>query len=335
MDKKRIGRKTSGKSRSIEEREEKEEEKEEEEEAEAEDRDEDFIYDSIVPVKVGFTQVSPSDNYHIVVSIIFHDGYSLRQQYEFLKTAVGRSSAPLKCGRNGVLLESGNVEGTLVSSTLFRSDNLIEYTVNEQYWNSPETECHIMNINLKIFYEKIRKITKKESVCLCQYYERPDIVFMKKYGGKNPDHYTTLKTEDYTPVRYNIEDGTEADKKPNVKVTLSAFTSACLGAANSDTQTSKFKCGPEGVRIISGNNLGTSSTTDYWGSFRANSKYYYTTVDTTIFKSLTKITNYNNNGIVKIYCKGDGIVRLEANLGSMAETVIHVVDKKLLANDEA
>jgi hypothetical protein len=344
--KKRVTRKSSskGRSRSIEEEEEREEEEKEEEEREEGEKEEgegekedeeDIIYGNIVPLKIGHTQVSPSENYHIVASVIFHDGYSLRQQYEFLKSASGRAAAPLQFKRNGILLETGNVDGTLVSKTFFNSEDLIEYSVNEEYWNNPDKQCHIININLKNFYEKIRKITKKESVCLCQYHERPDIVFMKRYGGKNPDAYTTLKTERYDEIRYNIEDGTEVDKKPNVKVTLSAFTAACLGAANSDRQTSKFKCGPEGVRILSSNNLGTSTTTDYWGSFRAKSTYYYTTVDTSIFKSLAKITNYNNNGIVKIYSKGDGIVRIETNLGSMAQTTIHVVDKKLLSGEEA
>ena len=296
----------------------------------------DESFDDIAPKREGFNQIAP-EGYNIVASITFNDGYTLRQQFEFFKHTV--TCAPMMFTKKGLAMSRGNVERTFVCETFIDSDELLEYYVDENRWNTPEDECHIINLDLKEFYESIKSVTKKESICICQYAEIPNAVFITTYGGnKTNDGCDYIMTEPFTNETYNM-DNEDAEDLPIAKVTLTAFSSACQKASKKNCQFSVFKTSKNFVTMVSGNETGTNSKIARWGTkTKDNGKKtklnilntYTTRVSTKILRGLVKIANFNTNGIVRIYSKMDGLIRLETRLGSFGVTRIYLLDKDLL-----
>lgn len=294
------------------------------EEDEEEDIDED-----IMPRRENSIQVCPS-THNIIAAVTFHDGYIFRQLMHFLESNF--ECVPMCFTENGIFLSGGNDINSLVCKNFFDKNELLEYKLDMEKINDPVNGCHMININLKEYYNQIKGIAKKESISLCQYEKRQDIVFITSYGGNDTnDGYDILKTEDFTNKCY---DTTEVDsiQEANSKTTLLSFALACKKSAKIKRVNSTFKLSKTNCKIISKNEVGTTSSIADWGFCKRKKTvvFYETLVNSKILKKLEKISNLNTNGVIRMYCNSDGIIRLETKLGTMGHTCIYLIDPTVI-----
>lgn len=292
------------------------------------DTDVDEDQSEVAPLRkgLGAKQIAPP-GYNILVSVTVHNGYDFRQFYEFLNQSVDTSSLPLYFSKDGIFINKGNGLETFNCDAFFDKNQLIEYFVDDKRWNDPENQCHVVNVNFKKLYNYIKKISKKESFCLCQYVERQNEIYLSSYGGKSKG-FNVLRTELITNnSKYDIKDNVLENSEPNVKIPASDFSNACKEATTSGSETCIIKCSSEGMRIMFSDNLKEVNRYYEWGDFDSRS-FYSTKVKKSLLKGLVKTGNFNSIGIISICCGVDGIVRLETNIGSFGNATMHIIEQK-------
>ncbi|CAH6418699.1 Hypothetical protein POVN_LOCUS418 [uncultured virus] len=297
--------------------------------------------DSVVPIQQVplYNQVQA---HHIAVYVDFFDGYTLRQQFEFYRSAI--KCAPMFFGAQGIRIIRGNngdnKRPTLLASTEIMGVDLVDYKVDQNYWNCPSQSCHIININLAEFHGHIKNVAKKEGIRIFQYAEYPQIVICQFYGGnKNADGYVQVRTEFFEHVQYNIEDNITATDMPNVRVPLTAFCAACSSVARVKYPYAVLNVYPSGAHLAAGNETGTSARNSRWGDcsgvVQTKSRLQVTNrppvvyaikVPIDVIKAMTKMSNFNVGGVVKIYSKADGLARLETAVGAYAKTTCYLIE---------
>lgn len=282
------------------------------------------------------TPMFQNPTFHIVARADFVDGYTFRQQWEFYKQSL--SCAPMFFTENGVSIRRGNGTTTLIVDTLMRDDDLMDHYVDKTRWNWKD--CHVINVNLKDFHGHIKSVAMKESVRIYQYAEYPELVFIQLYGGnKNSNGYITVRTEKFEPIDYHIDDGSKETDKPNVKVPLAMFCTACGNVARVKFPYAVLRVYPKGAHLMAGNEIGTSSRNAHWGdcsgivesksrlAVKGKTKtpvVYSTKIPLDVVKAMVKMTNFNKGGLLSIYGNGDGVVRLQTPVGHYAAARIHL-----------
>lgn len=282
----------------------------------------------ITPLRInGVHCPPPNSGLHIVASVTFFDGYTFRQFFEFLKQSV--QSSPLYFSKRGILIDKGNELGTFNCETFFDKDQLTEYFVDENHWNSPDNKCHIVNINFKKLFVFVKKISKKESFCLCMYREKPFEIFVSCFGGTNKGNAYIGADNYLDTLKYEIEDGFSKTDEPNIKIPLCEFSNACKEAGSLNSDHCFIKCTENGLKIICNDILKESGKDYSWGDTdtKNNTKTYYTTkVKTSVLKGLNKLINFNSRGVISIYCKMNGIIRAETTLGTFGTSTLHIIE---------
>ena len=280
---------------------------------------------------------------HIVVMANFNDGYTLRQQFEFYKCAL--TCTPMFFTEEGINITRGNGGGngpTLIVSTKMRAKHLFDYSVDTTRWNWPENKCHVVNVNLADFHQNIKSVAMKEGVRMFQYAEYPQILIIQPYGGnKNSAGHITVRTEKFENLTYDIDDGSTSSDKPNVKVPLPLFCTACANVARVKYPFALLKVYPRGAHLLGGTETGSSSRNSHWGDCtgivesksrlavrgKAQTPIVYTTkIPPAVVKALVKIANFNKGGLVEIYGNGDCVVRIETPIGHYGLATIHLIE---------
>lgn len=261
--------------------------------------------------------------FKIVVLVDFHDAYTLRQQFEFYKCAL--TCTPLFFQESGLRILRGNGTKTLVVSTIMRKRDLIKYYINKDIWNCPDGKCHIINVDLQEFYDQIRSITRKECIRIYQYAEFPNLLICQPYGGnKNARGHFVVKIQKYEDLVYKIEDPVKDNMNPNITVPLAEFCSSCSNLERVKYPHAILKVYSQGAHILAGNEIGSSSRTNHWGLCTGD--YFSVKIPITVVKAMTKMRNFNQSGIVRIYGAIDGLVRIEVAVGCYGEVICYLVD---------
>jgi len=55
---------------------------------------------------------------------------------------------------------------------------------------------------------------------------------------------------------------------------------------------------------------------------------YSISINNTILKTLSKLVNINNKGIIKIYCRCPNIMKIILNIGLMGKLTIYIINDK-------
>lgn len=283
-------------------------------------------------------QIYNQPHYHIVAAAEFFDGYTFRQQIEFCKVAL--SCLPMVFTSDGIRIIRGNGDNSLVASIFMREKDLTHFYVDKKYYNSKALNAHVMSVNLAEFHSHIKATAKKDGFRIWQYAEYPDIVLCQLYGGnKNSDSgHIIVRTEKYDHLTYSFVDSIKVTDSPNAKVPLASFCNACNNIVRVKYHIAKLEVYPKGAHLMGGNETRSSSRNAQWGdcSMVKKSRFistnkapepvqvFTTTISLPVVKALVKMANFNTGGVVRIYCKDDGLVRLEVSIGCYAEICCYV-----------
>jgi hypothetical protein len=274
-----------------------------------------------------------------IVHVNFNDGYTIRHLFEMLKIAVPR--APMFFSQSGIEIERANGAGTLHVKAIFLRKRLIDYSFDESRCNDPKNKRHIIDFDLDDFLSQVKSIAKKEGLTLSHYQEYPDYVFGKPYGGnKSVDHVLYFKTQKHEFAQYDIKGVIDDTTLPNKAVRLDAFCNTCVNINRGKYPYSLFMIYPNGLKIISGNEIGSVGCQNGWGDctgyvakekksrFKVKGQsnvdriemvpiqpfMAYIPLDDT--KALAKAANLHPSGIVEVYCETNQLLRLHMQVGS-------------------
>jgi hypothetical protein len=291
----------------------------------------------------------------LVFFIDFHDGYAFRQIMEFLKLTV--TTIPMYFSENGINILQGNGDGSLIVNINIKGHELLTYHFNKELANIPPTETnsqvyHLVCFNVSKFRDTIKSTARKEGIRMFQY-AGESIVHIQVYGGnKNGEGGTSIETQSYSPIHYELSGFKQSIFLPNCKAPLSEFCNSC-GQFNKvkSTKYTNFACYNKGIKVTACTETGVISMFKKWGECEdsnsmslkvpggprlmftdsANNKIKYSKNDNNnnvkipieVIKALSKLSNLTNNGIIRIYCEADNIIRFMVSISYYAELVIY------------
>lgn len=276
----------------------------------------------------------------LVFYIDFHDGYAFRQIMEFLKLTI--ISVPMHFSENGISILQGNGDGSLVVNIAIKGHELLSYYFNPEKANnmSPLDEnmvSHLVCFNVSKFRDTIKATARKEGIRIFQYVDDP-IVHVQIYGGnKNGEGGTSIETQNYSPVHYELSGFEQSIYLPNCKSPLSEFCNSCaqFGKVKS-TRYANFTCYKKGVKLTACSETGVISMFKKWGECSPEDSFMKTTasknaaevsynvkIPIETIKALSKLSNLTNNGIIRIYCEDDNIIRFMVSISYYAELIVY------------
>jgi len=316
-------------------------------------KDEDSDSDNDSVASYTYTPVPPpsiKNQRNLVFFIDFHDGYAFRQIMEFLKLTV--TSVPMYFSENGISILQGNGDGSLVVSINIKGHELLTYHFNKELANIEPSEendniaYHLVSFNVSKFRDTIKSTARKEGIRIFQYANDP-IVHIQVYGGnKNGEGGTSIETQSYTPIHYELSGFEQSIYLPNCKSPLSEFCNSCgqFGKVKS-TKYTNFACYKKGVKVTACSETGVISMFKKWGECedeqeqvkvpggpkvlftdsgnKRKKNCFNVKIPIEVIKALSKLSNLTNNGIIRIYCETDNIVRFMVSISYYAELVIY------------
>jgi len=295
----------------------------------------------------------------LVFYIDFHDGYAFRQIMEFLKLTV--TSVPMYFTENGISILQGNGDGSLVVSITIKGHELLTYYFNADLANYstkreyPDGDArmeemktqsyHVISFNVSKFRDTIKSTARKEGIRIFQYSGDPTVHIQVYGGNKNGEGGTSIETQSYSPINYDLSGFEQSVLSPNCKSPLSEFCNSCghFGKVKS-TKYTNFTCYRSGVKVTACSETGVISMFKKWGEcddesehpFRSNGPrlklsdsaakekiLYNVKIPIDIVKALSKLSNLTNNGIIRIYCEEDKIIRFMVSVSYYAELIIY------------
>jgi hypothetical protein len=311
------------------------------------DSESDFHYDSHPVYQPPETLKNSSE---LIFFIDFHDGYAFRQIMEFLKLTV--MSVPMYFSEQGISILQGNGDGSLVVSINIKGHELLTYHFNKELANIPVTDAnkhpyHLVCFNVSKFRDTIKSTARKEGIRMYQY-AGDSIVHIQVYGGnKNGEGGTSIETQNHSAIHYELSGFEQSIYQPNCKSPLSEFCNAC-GQFNKvkSTKYTNFTCYKKGVKVTAWSETGVISMFKKWGECednkenvlkvpggptihtsdmlsKNNKNSFNVKIPIEIIKALSKLSNLTNNGIIRIYCEADNIIRFMVSISYYAELVIY------------
>jgi hypothetical protein len=297
------------------------------------DSDSDSVYsdDSIVFHNNDSDNVLKKYSSDLVFFIDFHDGYAFRQIMEFLKLTV--TSVPMYFSENGISILQGNGDSSLVVSINIKGHELLKYHFNKDLANiqpseTNENHFHLVCFNVSKFRDTIKSTARKEGIRMYQYVGE-NTVHIQVYGGnKNGEGGTSIETQIHEPMTYELSGFTQSIYQPNCKSPLSEFCNSC-GQFNKvkSTKYTNFACYKKGVKVTAWSETGVVSTFRKWGDCEDNNKgkktHFNVKIPIEVIKALSKLSNLTNNGIIRIYCENDKIIRFMISISYYAELIVY------------
>lgn len=262
---------------------------------------------------------------NIIVFLEITSGYTFRQLIEFSKKAV--EEFPMFFGKNYISTIRENGKETLVTSTVLRREDLTRYYINLNLASNKNKDdinnsYHVINMNLAEFHAQIKSLGKREGIRIFQYANSPD-AYIQSFGGKSEGGFISIRTEPYKYRHYNIvEKDRRPSNNPNVTVPLSSFCTVVNAVTRLRYPTVTLQCFPNGAHLFSGNETNSTKRTSPWGDItplyngsNKPSNCFEINIDQTDLCALAKFANFHPEGIIRIYCSMDNIVRFEVPLG--------------------
>jgi hypothetical protein len=139
-------------------------------------------------------------------------------------------------------------------------------------------------------------------------------------------------------MTYELSGFKQSIYQPNCKSPLSEFCNSC-GQFNKvkSTKYTNFTCYRKGVKVTAWSETGVISTFRKWGdcedggtsrgqiveSSKTKKNIYNVKIPIEVIKALSKLSNLTNNGIIRIYCEEDGIIRFMVSISYYAELIIY------------
>lgn len=286
-----------------------------------------------------------NDMQNTIFCIEFSTGYIFRQFVEFSKRV--SKELPLAISRKGISTAFCSSSRQMIVNAVIRSEDLTKFYVNKQKVNVPFDEkyplnewSHIINVDAIELFEHVRTVAKKDGIRIMQRINRPDFLQIQIYGNKTDGGISNIRLKTYTPVSYNIN---EVNRRPttcpNVTIQLSKFCNCLLGLVKARYVKINMKIYKEGVVIMGTSSAETASRGSSFGitssspsdssssSASATALYHHMTLSSQTVSALTKMINFNNEGVVRIYSSSNGFARIESHLGCFGTVRVYLIDK--------
>lgn len=281
----------------------------------------------------------------LVFFIDFHDGYAFRQIMEFLKLTV--TSVPMYFSENGISILQGNGDGSLIVNINIKGPELLTYYFNKDLANmknEESTSYHMVCFNVSKFRDTIKSTARKEGIRIFQYKDE-SLVHIQVYGGnKNGEGGTAIEVQSYNPVHYELSGFEQSTYNPNCRSPLSEFCNSCgqFGKVKT-TKYTNFACYPKGIKVTAVSETGIISMFKKWGECENNdsmkipgggprininetkskNSHYNVKIPIEFIKALSKLSNLTNNGIMRVCCETDNIIRFIVSISYYAELTIY------------
>lgn len=262
----------------------------------------------------------------IACYVVFHDGYTIRQFFEFCKSTT--KSIPLIFTNGGIYISTGNDSDTKKASFIIRAfideTELKDYMVDPNLLNA--NGQLVLNINQKELQDELKCATKNTGVILCKYVNHPDLIIYLD-GDKCPEGGSRIKIETHEHKIHSLEDD-YPDAEPDYKIPLSLLSPASEKA--SKFVFSSFKCYQDEIRLTSNNIAFESEGKKFakWDSPKnkinlnvEKGKCLITNIEKESLKKFKQLSALFPKGIIKFFCKKDGILKLQLKL---ATTLIEI-----------
>ena len=270
----------------------------------------------------------------IIFFVDILDGYSFRQLFDFCKSSV--TATPFYITKKSINIKRGNSLNKLILDIVLYGDLFLKYYVNEELFNTKDENLHIITPNLNDFYQQIKNIPKQGSIKLYQCAETPKTLYLQIYGGtkSNNGGYISIKIDDYIHKEYNFDDKIY-NNPPTAKTSLSSFCSACDTSIKYRANFATFKCYSDLViyNVNSESNIDCGKIPWYSDNYNPlinyqETEFFSISITNSILKTLSKLVNINNKGIIKIYCRCQNIMKIILNIGLMGKLTIYIIDDK-------
>jgi hypothetical protein len=198
---------------------------------------------------------------------------------------------------NGISILQGNGDGSLVVSINIKGHELLTYYFNPEFSNFPkkksgsssgsrpsstsssssseassssededEQSYHVISFNVSKFRDTIKSTARKEGIRIFQYHGDPTVHIQVYGGNKNGEGGTSIETQGYSPLNYDLSGFEQSLLTPNCKSPLSEFCNSCghFGKVKS-TKYTNFTCYKAGVKVTACSETGVISMFKKWG----------------------------------------------------------------------
>jgi hypothetical protein len=265
-----------------------------------------------------------------VVLLEFTSGYPFRQLFEY--GSVISNELPIYCTKNNVTTNNANDTKTIIVTNIISPQNLTKYVFNEEYANQGENNYHVINMNFSEARKYIKNIGKTGSVRLYQYINDPNNTYLQYFGDDDNDgEEICIPNVIYELKAYNVvEKNSRESSDPNVTVCLKTFCSKISEIQKIKYSKVIFRTFPGGIHIYCLDNKNKLIRTVPWGkSYPKNvsekpSDAFDIILTEQFMKALVKTSTFHPDGIVRIYCSQDNLVRLEIPVSCFATNITYL-----------
>lgn len=263
------------------------------------------------------------DDSPVYFSASITDGYSFRSLIDYLRTT--NLSGKFVFSSTSITYVRGNTDGSIVNQVVLFPSEFIEYNYH------PHNVEFEFSVNLSRLRQAVKSVAKRESIRIFKN-KKSKLVTIQPVGkskGKNPVYAETINDEQ----KYILPD--VVNRKPNFSVSVSDFCTmgvgmnivkssyvifmakkfgmSCTGYFDSDKESNRTDLG------FTGDVKTTECNGDIDNEFIGEYK-----VGITMIKAMSKISNMNPSGIIKIYLFQNGPMVLSTNVSNYGRINIYL-----------
>jgi hypothetical protein len=284
----------------------------------------------------------------VVFGFEIHTGHTFRQFIEFARRVA--RFIPLAISRQGISTAFCSTSRHLTVNAVFRREDLTVFTVEPALVNTPTPTAagspqsasvsqkvsdwnHIINVDTTELFDAMRAVAKKDGIRIRQLAPcRDKNVDLQVFSGIAPfsTREVTISVHPYIPVSYKVEEPNRRQTiEPNVTIRLSHLCSVLSAFSKARLVKMCFKIFPNGMLIEGSQAFGAPSVKSVaFGDIPLPSTTppFVIQLSNLTITPLTKTLNFSNDGIARMYCSSNGLVRVEIPIGCYGIVRIYVKD---------
>lgn len=276
----------------------------------------------------------------------FASGFEFRQFVEFIRKI--SKELPLVISPFGLSTVVCSSTRRMVVNASFRRRDLTEFYFDESLSSdyAPKTDASstiqqqsgndiiphtIVNIDIKNLQDAVKNIAKKDDgIFMYQLKSQPTNIQIKLAGSRSDGETTSVRLHKYTPVSCSV---TELQNRsflfPNATIQLKHFCACLAGLIKTKVSNAVLTIFNQGMLIQGQSSSGILSTGTKFGIVASqmagsDEKYWKITLPLETVSSLSKLSNFQHNGVVRIYCFSDNLIRLECGIGCFGSVRIFI-----------
>lgn len=254
--------------------------------------------------------------------IVLHDAYTFRQFVEFSRNAL--SSLPLFFTKEKIRAFRGNGDKSLMVDFKVDIDRLVKYDFNPEYANVASSGLHVLSPKLTELFVVTKGVMKKEKLQIIHHRSCPGCIIVKIFGGAKDSggNYAIVKLEPYEEVQYEVKVDFGS---PDIIVPLASFCATAANIAKNKPASVYIECCPGGLTFAPDDNNRLAPRMGNWGEIKGVP--FRTKVNLNVVKALAKMTNFLTSGVIAVYSKRNGLVKIDYNVGQYGSGSLYISEK--------